>query len=116
MPSAWKLQRTAQCPKCPWIVGGDPHEIPNGYCETKHQALATTIAKPADLSGLGGPLRAMACHDTHDAHCVGWLNHQLGVGNNIALRFRMMTCENAGKLRLRGNQHPRFEDTLPSAA
>jgi len=95
-------------------VGVDPHEIPT-YCETKHHGLASTIAKPADISNLSGPLRVMACHETHDSHCVGWLNHQLGVGNNIALRMQMRHCENAGLLRVHGEQHQRFEDTLPSA-
>ncbi len=115
MPVSWKLKRTAQCEKCPWRVDVDPREIPGGYCETKHQALASTIARPGDISSLREPIRAMACHETHDTHCVGWLNHQLGVGNNIALRLRMSACENAHKIRLRGEQHQRFEDTLPRA-
>lgn len=33
--------------------------------------------------------------------------------NNIGLRLRMRTCENAGAIRLRGEQHQTFEDTLP---
>lgn len=108
----WKLKRTAQCAKCPWLKDVDPHDIPNGYCEMKHRELASTIAKPGALS-LGGPLRVMACHETDDAHCVGWLHNQLGVGNNIALRLSMRGCLNVGKLRLRGEQHHTFEDTLP---
>lgn len=110
MANAWKLKRTAQCEKCPWRVEVDPHEIPNGYSEEKHRALSCTIAHPGDFRGSG---RAMACHETHDAHCIGWLVHQLGRGNNIALRIQMMSCENASKIRLRGEQHERFEDTLP---
>lgn len=113
--SAWKLKRTAQCVKCPWIKGSDPHEIPNGYCETKHKGLSSTIAKPGDVSGAFGTMRAMACHETDDAHCIGWLVNQVGPGNNIGLRLRMMSCENVGKIRLRGEQHARFEDTLPDA-
>jgi hypothetical protein len=115
----WKLKRTAQCAKCPWRVDTDPHDIPNGYCETKHAALADTIAAPGDIGStlavLNGrePLRIMACHETQDAHCVGWLAHQLGPGNNIALRMSMRSCENIGKLRLVGDQHQTFEDTLP---
>lgn len=109
--SGWKLKRTAQCEKCPWWVETDPHEIPNGYSEEKHRALEKTIAKPSD--GFFGPSSVMACHETHDAHCIGWLVNQIGPGNNIGLRIRMMNCENAGKIRLRGEQHVRFEDTLP---
>ncbi len=112
--STWKLKRTAQCAKCPWRVDVDPHDIPNGYCETKHAGLASTIAAPGSLAGaFGGKQKVMACHETHDAHCVGWINHQLGAGNNLGLRMQMMTCENIGKLRLVGEQHQTFEDTLP---
>jgi hypothetical protein len=114
MAVEWKLRRTAQCKKCPWIAGSDPRQIPNGYCETKHRALEGTIAKPGDLSFLaGGGLPAMACHETDEAHCVGWLVNQLGPGNNIGLRLRMSACANVHKIKLRGEQHARFEDTLP---
>lgn len=111
---SWKLKRTAQCEKCPWLVATDPRDIPNGYCEERHRALASTIASPGDLAAIGSlePLHVMACHETERAHCVGWLAHQLGPGNNIALRLRMRSCENAGKLRLRGEQHATFEATL----
>lgn len=107
--TSWKLKRTAQCEKCPWRVDVDPRDIPDGYCETKHHALVETIAEPGALPVPGAPLRAMACHETDEAHCVGWVNHQLGVGNNIALRLRMMSCSNIDKLRLRGEQHPSTE-------
>lgn len=107
----WRLKRTAQCRKCPWLVGTNPHEIPNGYSEERHRALEQTIAHPSD--GIFGALKTMACHEGNDAHCVGWLVNQVGPGNNIGLRIRMMTCDNASKIRLRGDQHQRFEDTLP---
>lgn len=115
MTKTWKLKRTAQCAKCPWLVDVDPNTIPNGYDRAKHEALACTIARPADLAGVfgGGPLSVMACHETEAAHCVGWLANQIGPGNNIALRLQLMSCENAAQIRLRGEQHERFEDTLP---
>ena len=115
MSNEWKLKRTAQCAKCPWIVGTDPYEIPNGYCEHKHAALKSTIAKPGDLSTAFGAQPAMACHETDDAHCVGWLINQLGEGNNIGLRFRMLSCTNSDKIRLRGEQHDTLEATLPKS-
>lgn len=111
----WKLKRVRQCAKCPWKVSTDPHEIPNGYCETKHAGLSQTIAEPGALLG-AGPLVAMACHEHpegDEAHCVGWLVNQIGLGNNIALRMRMLSCENAAHIQLDGPQHERFEDTLP---
>jgi hypothetical protein len=106
----WKLKRTRQCKKCPWRIETNPHDIPNGYSETKHRALESTIAKPGDIRG---SVAAMACHETHDAHCIGWLVNQGGPGNNIGLRIRMISCENAKAIRLRGEQHECFEDTLP---
>lgn len=115
MSTTWKLKRTAQCVKCPWRVDVDPREIPNGYCETKHRELAATIAQPGDVSDLHGPLRAMACHESDDAHCVGWVSQQAGPGNNIALRLRLMTCANVDRIRLRGPQNSTFEATLPTA-
>jgi hypothetical protein len=110
---SWKLKRTAQCEKCPWIKGINPREIPDGYSEDKHRALQCTIAEPGALSSSG---IAMACHETDDAHCVGWLHNQIGRGNNIPLRFQMMSCENSDKIRLRGEQHDSFDDTLPATS
>jgi hypothetical protein len=107
----WKLRRTMQCKKCPWLVGVDPHDIPNGYSEAKHRGLRSTIANYPFESIRQSSV--MACHETGDAHCVGWLMNQLGPGNNIGLRLRMMHCENAGAIKLRGPQHETFEDTLP---
>jgi hypothetical protein len=109
--AGWKLKRTAQCAKCPWIVGIDPYDIPDGYSEEKHRALKSTIAGPEH--GLLGPQTAMACHEAEDAHCVGWLANQLGSGDNIGLRIRMISCQNAHAIRLRGEQHETFESTLP---
>lgn len=113
----WKLKRTAQCAKCPWRVDVNPRDIPNGYDEKKHRALARTIAPPVDIksviASLARPLQIMACHESHDAHCVGWLANQLGPGNNIALRIQALRCENVGAIRLRGRQHKTLEDTLP---
>ena len=58
---------------------------------------------------------AMACHYSkigEEFPCAGWLHHQLGVGNNIAVRLAVAT----GRLpvpEVDGDQHDRFEDTLP---
>lgn len=109
---AWKLKRTTQCAKCPWRKDVDPYDIPNGYSEEKHKALSCTIQ-----SGLASVFTSnqhvMACHESHDAHCVGWLMNQIGPGNNIGLRIQMMKCANAGLVQLRGEQHETFEQTLP---
>lgn len=114
MPATVTLKRIKQCAKCPWRKDVDPRNIPNGYSVEQHRALASTIADPDDVySTLGAALHIMACHETQDAHCVGWLHNQLGVGNNIGLRLKMLHCKNIGKLQIVGEQHDRFEDTLP---
>lgn len=105
-----------QCKKCPWRTDVDPHDIPNGYCEKKHAALSDTIAEPGSLRGLGGGLRVMACHETGagaELPCVGWLANQLGPGNNLGLRLAAMTGRIDANFELVGEQHARFEDTLP---
>ena len=107
---SWKLKRLKQCEKCPWRVDVDPNDIPNGYDVAKHRALESTISSGLESIGNG---RVMACHETHDAHCIGWLMNQLGPGNNIGLRMKMSSCENAKNIQLVGEQHERFEDTLP---
>lgn len=113
MAERWKLKRTTRCAKCPWRKDVDPREIPSGYCETKHAALKSTIANDP-LTSIVRPTNAMACHESHDAHCLGWLVNQIGSGNNIGLRMRMTSCENASRIQLVGKQHEKFEDTLPA--
>jgi hypothetical protein len=108
----WALKRTKQCAKCPWRVDVDPHEIPNGYSEEKHRGLACTIAQGGAIQ-FGGSMNVMACHETHDAHCVGWLVNQLGPGNNIGLRLSVRHCSNIKDVKTVGEQHRTFEDTLP---
>lgn len=110
-----KLKRTVQCKKCPWKVSTNPFDIPDGYDVEKHKALACTIANPGEFRG--SSTKSMACHHSKEGqeeHCVGWLHNQLGPGNNIALRIQMMSCENARDIRVIGEQHERFEDTLPA--
>ena len=114
MTEEWKLKRTMQCEKCPWRKEVNPHDIPNGYCTEKHRALASTIAVPGSVDTiLSNELHVMACHETQDAHCIGWLVNQAGEGNNLGLRIKLMSCGNKHKIRLRGEQHRTFEDTLP---
>jgi hypothetical protein len=112
------LKRTKQCDKCPWKVATNPHDIPMGYDPEKHANLKSTIASEDSLGSVqdylnNKPLRQMACHEEHDTPCLGWLMHQLGRGNNIHLRIAYHNCPNMGEVELVGEQHERFEDTLP---
>ena len=104
--------RRRQCAKCPWKRSTDPRDIPDGYDLAKHHALARTIAQPGELNHL-----AMACHESPpgcEQPCVGWLHNQLGVGNNLIVRLRVMRGELGADYVLDGPQHARFEDTLPA--
>jgi len=108
-----KLPRVVQCKKCPWRLSTNPRDVPNGYCEKKHKGLETTIT--SGLESLTANT-AMACHHSvggDGMYCVGWLHNQLGSGNNIGLRLRMLYCDNINDLQLVGEQHETFEDTLP---
>lgn len=109
----FKIPRTKQCAKCPWKVSTNPHEIPDGYCELKHKNLSSTIAVPGELLSTGS---AMACHHSKGndkMYCIGWLHNQLGIGNNIPLRIKMLRCDNISDIKVVGDQHVKFEDTLP---
>ena len=108
-----KLNRTVQCARCPWKVSTDPSSIPDGYSIEKHRNLSCTIAEPGSLA----PLKSvMACHHSapdEPEYCIGWLWNQLGEGNNLSLRMLMRTYSNASDLKVKGEQHRCFTDTLP---
>jgi len=96
-------------------VGSDPRQIPRGYCVEKHKRLSNTVAEPGRLPQ-SNELHIMACHDSpHDAPyaCVGWLDNQLGPGNNIGLRLAAMGGHVDTNYEVVGPQHGCIEDTLP---
>lgn len=108
------MKRRIQCKACPWRKDVVPdRDIPNGYCELKHKALQTTIRE--GIASVVGPMHMMACHESKPGQefvCVGWLDNQLGPGNNIGLRL-MARAGRLPEYELVGEQHERFEDTLP---
>ena len=114
-PETTTMKPRVQCKTCPWRKGASVDAIPN-YREEWHRDLAGTIAESGSLRGMGGTLRVMACHySTEGAEipCVGWLAHQLGPGNNLALRLRAWTDPSLANFRTEGPQHACFKDTLP---
>lgn len=106
-----------QCHACPWKKSTNADtDIPNGYDRQAHRRLQRTIAKPAELNL---NVRVMACHESPvgaERPCVGWLHHQLTIGNNIGLRFRVFIKRDPelrfDSLELDGEQHETFEATL----
>ena len=104
--------RQKQCDKCPWKKDTDPHEIPAGYSVELHHKLACTIAERGELRR---PSVFMACHESplgREQTCTGWFHNQLGVGNNLGLRMLAMDGR-FNEIEVFGEQHARFEDTLP---
>lgn len=112
-----KIPKKVQCAHCPWRTDVKPDkDIPGGYSKDKHCALKKTIVEPGTFS-VGRGLHVMACHESPiggERPCVGWAMHQLGRGNNIALRMAAM-CGDERFINLEtvGEQHERFEDTIP---
>lgn len=106
-------RKRVQCAKCPWKVTTNPHEIPH-YDVEKHHALRGTIASDPLASAFAPELRLMTCHETRELVCIGWLEHQLGPGNNIGLRIAARSGR-FGTFETVGEQHETFEDTLPRA-
>jgi hypothetical protein len=98
-------------------VTTNPYDIPRGYDVEKHRRLKYTIARPGEIN-LTKQLRIMACHDSdvgQELPCVGWLMNQLGNGNNIQLRYMVVTGKINADVELDGEQHATFEDTLPQS-
>lgn len=114
-----KLKRTRQCQLCPWKVSTNPFDIPHGYSVEQHRALAATIADPENIIGqvISDGTIVMGCHEHESSErvfCVGWLHNQLTTGNNIQMRLAMSQCENIQDLRIDGEQHETFEQTIPT--
>lgn len=108
------MKAVVQCKSCPWRVDCVPdRDIPNGYSVELHKKLRKTIA--CGLGSMSNVTQAMACHYSKigaEFPCAGWLHNQLGVGNNLGVRLRVMS----GALpvpEIDGPQHEAFEDTLP---
>lgn len=109
------IKTVKQCKSCPWRVNCDPtKDIPNGYSSDMHKDLAGTIN--SGMASISDTLKIMACHYSpvgKEFPCAGWLNNQLGDGNNIGARIAVARNE-LPMPEIDGMQHQRFEDTIPS--
>ena len=72
-----------------------------------------------DDHGHGGYGPIMACHESKagsEYACVGWLDNQLGPGNNLALRMRAIAREfDPRKLVVEGDQYDSIEEMCDAA-
>ena len=110
-----QCKKIVQCEKCPWRKSTNPLEIPGGYDEHKHRALTSTTQGEGKFAPIGN---MMACHESSADEpfpCAGWLENQLGVGNNLGLRYAAL-CGQVPAYQTSGEQHERLKDTFPTAA
>lgn len=114
MKSTFELPRTKQCKGCPWKESIDPATIPNGFDYEVHQRLLDNTPEAGEFNVT--ELHIMSCHHSNDRDgmmCIGWLENQLGVGNNIPLRFKMRNCTNIDQIKVYGKQKKDFRDVRP---
>ena len=101
-----------QCKLCPWKVS-TRGRIPNGFAFEGEDLEDLFIADPGSYTGTD---MKQQCHETTDdapLPCVGWLNHQLGIGNNLRLRMEVLCGSIDANVETVGRQHTRISDTLP---
>jgi len=108
-----KRKTAKQCKTCPWRVDVvPPRDVPNydpGIYARMRATLRSGFESMSDKTRI-----VMKCHngrDNVDVACAGWLHHQIGVGNNLGVRFAVIL----GKLpvpKVIGDQHEDL-DALP---
>lgn len=108
-----KPKEIHQCRTCPWRVDCDPMtDIPN-YVPGLHHKLDNTIRSGLETLGCK-TMRVMACHYSKPGEefpCAGWLSNQIGPGNNLGVRLRVMTGQMPVPV-VDGEQYETFEETL----
>ncbi len=106
-------KKVKQCPTCPWRVDCQPMtDIPN-YVPGLHHKLDRTIKSGLETLGCK-VMRVMACHYSKPGEefpCAGWLYNQIGPGNNLGVRLRVMTGQMPVPV-VDGEQYETFEETL----
>ena len=111
------MSKVHQCKSCPWRVGVVPETDIPGYSRAKHCDLKQTIRTGMESLVASGPIPVMACHKSQEGRefaCAGWLDNQLGPGNNLALRMAVMSGRQPVPV-VDGPQHERFQDTITHA-
>lgn len=107
-----KVREVKQCKSCPWRVGSVPGRDIPGYDRALHEGLRETVE--GGLGSLGQSIKRMACHVSRpgkDVVCAGWLENQLGVGNNFAVRLAVVAGDLPAPV-VDGEQHESLEATL----
>lgn len=80
-----------QCASCPWKLSINPDALPANYGHVDRDAVVRASAEPGSFRRPEGP--PIGCHVVRPGPvlpCVGWLVQQLGPGNNLALRMKVI--------------------------
>jgi hypothetical protein len=87
------VKAVRQCKTCPWRVDVVPsRDVPNydpGIYDRMRASLRTGIDSIRETTRM-----VMECHNGKkgaNRACAGWLHHQIGVGNNLGVRMRVIT-------------------------
>ena len=103
-----------QCVTCPWRADVDPWNMPGGHGYVLPEMLSSHT--PSGMESLATPvLRVATCHEAAIAKklpCVGWLVHQLGPGNNFAVRLAVLRGSIDANVRTLGKQRDLPEEIL----
>lgn len=113
----FSLTRTKQCAGCPWRKAIDPNTIPCGFQPETWAKVAAAQPPPGQVPTTSTRVN-MQCHDSPDhkpQHCIGWLENQLTVGNNVGVRLAMMGCQNITDIQTEGEQRQSFTEILTDA-
>ena len=111
MTSAGDQKFVKQCKTCPWRVDVKPaRDVPSfdpGIYDRMKASLRSGVESMAEKTRI-----VMECHSGKRGSkipCAGWLHHQLGVGNNFAVRLSVIS----GRLpapKIAGEQHIDLDD------
>jgi len=102
-----------QCATCPWRADVDPRDIPGGHGHVVPEKLA--VHTPSGVESLAHDLRVATCHEAAigaKLPCVGWLVHQLGPGNNLAVRVAVLRGSLDANVRTIGEQRDLPQELL----
>jgi len=82
------IQDNAQCSNCPFKKTSSTASIPDYNLQDHENSRDITLeeGEEFDLRKINEPFRTMACHGRNKKACIGWINHQMEVGN-VGLRL-----------------------------
>lgn len=109
------MKEVRQCGSCPWRAAVVPARDVPDYAPGIYARMKASLRTGIESAGEETRI-VMECHNGKrgaNRACAGWMHHQLGVGNNIGVRLRVM----AGHLpapKIDGAQHEDLDRLIAS--